>query len=199
MFRLLVLFAAALAVIVSPTTASAASPTAADSATTPALSLELFPPAGTVRIESEKAGIEKLLKEHNSDILVVNFWATWCGPCVEELPYFIALANRYPQDKVRVLGLSIDFPEQAETGVAPFLRTRKVPYSNVIVYMDDPQETIELFSDKWTGDLPATFFYDRSGKKLGELPFALTDVQLNQAVDALLAGEPLPAIKPGNH
>lgn len=199
----LTLLSAAAAALLTLSTGAVASETpavaTADASTTPSLSTALFPPAGTVRVEDSPEAIKRLVKEHGADVLVVNFWATWCGPCVEELPYFVNLAKRYPESKVRVVGLSLDFPDQIETGVVPFLRKRGIPYSNVIVYVDDPQQVIEQFSKDWSGELPATFFFDRQGNKLGELAFAVTQEQLDLAVEALVAGKPLPAIKPENH
>lgn len=169
--------------------------TATDSPTTPSLSTELFPPAGTIRVIETNEEIKKLLAGHGAEVLVVNFWATWCGPCVAELPYFIRLANKHPQSKVRLLGLSLDFPDQIDSTVVPFLRNRQIPYSNLIIYPDNPTDVIEFFSESWSGELPATFFFNKEGKKIGELPFVLTEEQLNTAVDALLAGQPMPRIE----
>lgn len=152
----------------------------------PAEAAKLYPKAGETRLVESRGEIEKLLSNHGADLLVVNFWATWCGPCVEELPYFIRLANSHPTERVRVLGLSADFADQLETTVIPFLKSREVPYSNVVLWLDNPEDAISLVSDEWSGVLPATFFYDREGRKLKELPRVVTETELNDTVAELL-------------
>jgi thiol-disulfide isomerase/thioredoxin len=152
----------------------------------PAEAAKLYPKAGETRLVESRGEIEKLLSNHGADLLVVNFWATWCGPCVEELPYFIRLANSHPTERVRVLGLSADFADQVETTVIPFLKSREVPYSNVVLWLDNPEDAISLVSDEWSGVLPATFFYDREGRKLKELPRVVTETELNDTVAELL-------------
>ncbi len=140
-----------------------------------------FPRAGTARLIDEKE-IEKMLKTHGSDMLVVNFWATWCGPCVEELPYFVALSKELETEKVRIAGVSVDFDNQVEDVVIPFLQRREIPYSNV-VYFGDPEAVMEIFSEEWTGAIPATFFFDREGNHLGEVLEAVTEEELRELVE----------------
>ncbi|MFT5167540.1 MAG: thiol-disulfide isomerase/thioredoxin, partial [Saprospiraceae bacterium] len=55
-----------------------------------------------------------LFEKQNDTTYVINFWATWCKPCVAELPYFEELHNRYKGKKVKVLLISLDFPNQIE-------------------------------------------------------------------------------------
>ena len=101
----------------------ALSPAAAD-ATTKTLTYE-FPEAGEAPVVDEKE-IADILELHGAELLVVNFWATWCSPCVKELPYFVKIAEKYPK-KVRVLGLSVDFKNNIESGVIPFLKEKEIP------------------------------------------------------------------------
>ena len=60
-----------------------------------------------------------------SRVLVVNFWATWCGPCVKELPAFEQLQERYKDRGVEVLLVSLDFPDELETNLYPFIKNTK--------------------------------------------------------------------------
>jgi thiol-disulfide isomerase/thioredoxin len=143
-----------------------------------------FPEKATSRvIQAEEAGT--ITKLHGSDLLVVNYWATWCGPCVEELPYFIRLARELPQTNVRFVGYSLDFVEDAETLVDPFLKEKGVPYSNFILQVE-PNEFIPTVSTNWSGQLPATFFYDRNGKLLAEILTPVKYEELSEKVDELL-------------
>src|SRR5690606_7783917 len=137
-----------------------------------------FPEAGDTRIVEEMDEVRAILRGHGAEVLVVNFWATWCGPCVEEIPYFVELSKKYPENEVRVLGFTTDFPYEKDTLVIPFLKDRRIPYSNLIMFTD-PEEGIDFFSPEWSGGLPATFFYDGKGNKIGEYLREITSDELN--------------------
>lgn len=142
--------------------ASSPSLLAADTASTP--TTYNFPDPPDTRVVEDPQEVQRILKTHGSDLLVVNFWATWCAPCVEELPYFVDLANYYPEENVRVLGFLTDFPDQIDTLVVPFLKQRKIPYSNIVMFAD-PNVVIDFFAREWGGEIPTTFFFDRAGNK----------------------------------
>ena len=149
-----------------------------------------FPALETTRVIEEEEAL-RITKTHGSELLVVNYWATWCGPCVEELPYFIELAKAHPKEKLLVVGYSVDFVDQVESGVVPFLKERKMPYPNVVINVD-PNSYINKVSPQWGGDVPATFFYDGAGNKLAEVLGPMTRTELFDKVEALkskLAGK----------
>ena len=66
---------------------------------------------------------------------VINFWATWCSPCVKELPYFESVNREYSAKNVKVILVSLDFPSQIESKLKPYLKKNKIK-SNVIL-LDD--------------------------------------------------------------
>jgi thiol-disulfide isomerase/thioredoxin len=160
---------------------------AVDTETTAAISLK-FPPSGEVPVLQKEAEVRQVLSQHGSDLLVVNFWATFCGPCVEEMPYFMELARKYPENRVRVVGFTVDLHKMLDSDVKPFLKEKKVPYANYLLFLDDPEKVINGFASDWTGELPATFFYDRSGKQLAKFLGPMTREQLNAVTEKLLAG-----------
>jgi thiol-disulfide isomerase/thioredoxin len=133
-----------------------------DTVTTPVISLA---PAGEARVIQEKE-LDRLLDGHGHRLLVVNFWATWCAPCVAEIPHFIEVSSEYREKGVLFVGLSADFLEGWQEKVPPFLKEKKVPYPNFVLDVD-PNALIPKFAEAWTGSLPATFYYDRDGKQLG--------------------------------
>jgi thiol-disulfide isomerase/thioredoxin len=90
--------------------------------------------------------------------LIVNFWATYCGPCIEELPYFHSLAEKYKGQKVKLLLVSLDFEEFYPERIRTFATKRN--YTAQIVWLDE--EKPDYFCPKidvsWSGAMPATLF-----------------------------------------
>lgn len=111
---------------------------------------------------------------------VVNFWATWCAPCVKEMPYFEALEAKYKDnDKIKVILVSLDFANSKEVRLIPFVE-RKGIQSEVVHFVEKkPNEWIPTFSEDWSGAIPATLvlngkkgindFYEQSFESLEEL------------------------------
>ncbi len=101
--------------------------------------------------------------------LLVNFWATWCDPCVEELPDLIKLYNAHHKEgldisyRLSMVGFSVDFPDQTEKVVKPFVQKYKIPYPIYVADPDDQDTLINYFSKAWSGAVPATFLYDKKG------------------------------------
>ena len=93
------------------------------------------------------------------EVLVVNFWATWCKPCIQELPYFDSLSNMYP-DQVKVLLVSLDFDVAR---AAAYKKKKNV--ASEIVYLDevDHDAWINHISPNWSGAIPATLMVHRNG------------------------------------
>lgn len=111
---------------------------------------------------------------------IVNFWATWCAPCVKEMPYFEALEKKYADDEsVEVVLVSLDFAGSKESRLAPFVKKQKIK-SKVVHFLEKkPNYWIPKISDKWSGSIPATLvvndkqgvydFYEQSFHSLKEL------------------------------
>lgn len=96
-------------------------------------------------------------KNNDSDtVFVLNFWATWCGPCVAELPDFEKLNRCFKDKKVKVILISNDFRRDVDRKLKPFLKKKKL--KSTVVFMDEttPNDWIDLVSTDWTGSIPAT-------------------------------------------
>lgn len=103
--------------------------------------------------------------------LVINFWATWCGPCVKELPYFEEISKAYNQNEVEVILVSLDFPQHYESKLKSFIKKHNIK-SRVIALNDpDSNSWIPKVDDSWTGSIPATIIISNSTYKFYEQTF----------------------------
>lgn len=94
-------------------------------------------------------------------VYVLNFWATWCAPCVEELPSFEKLNKAYADRKVRVVLISTDFKRNVDTRVAPFIKEKGL--ESAVVFMDEsnPNNYINMVDSSWSGAIPATLILSK--------------------------------------
>lgn len=109
----------------------------------------------------DEEGIQYYLERNDDKIHVVNFWATWCKPCVEELPEFEKLNAEYKNKGVEVTLISMDFEEQFESKLLPYVKQNLK--SNVVVVVPEDENGFPDKVDKnWNGALPATLIYDKN-------------------------------------
>lgn len=109
--------------------------------------------------------LEPLFHYQNDTTYVINFWAMWCKPCVEELPYFEAIRKDYADKKIKIILVSLDFGKNLEERLNKFRKLRKV--NAEIVVLDDPDaDTDKKVDEKWDGAIPATIIYKNDKKEV---------------------------------
>lgn len=96
-------------------------------------------------------------------VLVLNFWATWCGPCVAEFPELVALDAKYRDKGVKLVGITADDPEDVQPKVVPFMKKHKVQFDIIRQDTDDPQEMMDQVIKNWNGVIPITVVFDKQG------------------------------------
>lgn len=122
-------------------------------------------------------GLEPLINKTDDKIHVVNFWATWCAPCVKELPYFEKINENYKDKNVEVLLVSLDFPRNYETKLKPFIKKHDLK-STVIAFDDvDQNRWIPAINEKWSGALPATIIYNKEKRQFYERSFTQEELE----------------------
>lgn len=89
-------------------------------------------------------------------IYIVNFWATWCVPCVKELPAFDSIHATFKDANIKVLLVSLDFKEDMESKLLPFIESKKIKSEVVLLDETDANYFIPRVADVWTGAIPAT-------------------------------------------
>ena len=123
------------------------------------------------------SALEHFLKKDNDTTYVVNLWATWCVPCVEELPNFEKLNATYKDKKVKVLLVSIDFPKMAESKLLPFIKEKNLK-SNVVLLNDpDANSWINKVDSTWSGAIPATVIYKKDKRQFYEKSFTYDELE----------------------
>jgi thiol-disulfide isomerase/thioredoxin len=112
-----------------------------------------------------------LLDYRNDTTYVINFWATWCVPCVQELPYFERLQQEMAEKPVRIVMVSLDFKKDIPTKLLAFVRER--PFTLPLLALADGRyaEWIDKVDPDWEGAIPFTIVYkgDRRTSETGKL------------------------------
>ncbi len=126
-----------------------------------------------------------MVEAHRGKVVLVDFWATWCDPCREELPKLVALAKKLDRQRFELLTVSADEPEK-EGEAAALLDREQVPQPRYIKRTDDDQAFIDSVDQKWSGALPALFVYDRSGARvasfIGEVDMGDVETAVRKAM-----------------
>ena len=123
-------------------------------------------------------GLEPLLNKKDDQVHVVNFWATWCGPCIKELPYFETINKKYKAEGVDVLLVSLDFPSKYETQLKPYIKKNNLQ-SKVVAFDDINQNRwIPAIHENWSGAIPATIIYTKDKRQFYEKSFTLEELEI---------------------
>lgn len=132
------------------------------------------------------ASLDSIISHRNGKILILNVWATWCAPCKEEFPDLISLSRSLPSAKAEVMALSIDYPDEIETLVAPFITSLSPPFPVFVADIEPQDSLINALNPSWSGAVPATIIYDTHGQRRSFLTGLQTLSTFKKAVDDVL-------------
>ena len=141
-------------------------------------------PVKLVKPEQYKA---RIVAPRKGRVLLVNFWATWCDPCREEMPALVSAAKGFPSRDVAVVLVSTDTPKTA-SAVPRFLSQLRVPFVCWQAKSRDPQPFIDSVDRSWDGSLPYTLVYDRKGEIVAKLAGRQTEASFSEALTKALGG-----------
>ena len=112
--------------------------------------------------------LKNLINDRSGKPLLINVWATWCAPCREEFPDLVKIANEY-YGQIDVVGISVDFPEEIDSKIIPFLKKQNASFNNYVIKVIEPENFINLLNENWSGAIPGTFIYDKNGGQVKHL------------------------------
>lgn len=132
--------------------------------------------------------MEKVIHEQDAKTKVINFWATWCKPCIEEIPYFEAINENPDFEDFEIVLISLDFVEDLDNRVKKFIEKKGIKSTVMLLDDVDYNSWIDKVDPSWSGAIPATLivntgkdkrkFFERQFKA-GELEDILVDFRSN--------------------
>ena len=125
----------------------------------------------TLRVYPSFADLEPLFNRRNDTTYVINFWATWCKPCVEEMPYFEQFHQATKGEKVKVILVSLDFPNAYRKSLVPFVNRRNLQPEVVALADGNYNAWIDKVDPDWEGEIPATYVYRGSESRFRAAQF----------------------------
>ncbi len=122
-------------------------------------------------------GLKPYLNKNNDTTYVINFWATWCAPCIEELPAFGKLHDNYNDKKLKIILVSLDFKNQIDNKLLPFIKKNKIKPE--VIVLDDSRSNywIDAIDKSWSGAIPATIIYKGKSRDFYEKSFSYDDLE----------------------
>ena len=140
-------------------------------------------------VVADAATIREAIDAAQGNVTVINFWATWCPPCVAEMPALIAFYESHQDTGLKFISLSGDHQSTLEDNIKPFVAEHGLPFDVFVMEWDDPMdmeaiaETLDL---GWDGVFPTTYVLNREGEIVFSKQEEVTRAELDAAVAPLL-------------
>jgi len=141
-----------------------------------------FSQVKTVKLDA----LTSLLNNDADSVYVINFWATWCKPCIEELPYFEEANSAFSKKNVRVILVSLDSPLELDRVLLPFVKKKDLKSEILLLDEQNPNEWIDKIETEWTGSLPATIILRNRIKKRVFLEKQLEKEELFTTIQSMM-------------
>jgi thiol-disulfide isomerase/thioredoxin len=137
----------------------------------------------------QKVKVDSLIRRvHavNDTTYIVNFWATWCAPCVKELPVFDTIDNKFAGKPVKVILVSLDFPKDLSGKLPHFIEKKSIKQE--VLFLDEVYENewIPKVDSTWQGNIPATWIVNHNKGYNRFLPREVKVPELDSALNASL-------------
>jgi thiol-disulfide isomerase/thioredoxin len=135
---------------------------------------------------ADSAKVKELLAAAKGKVVLLNFWATWCPPCVEETPHFVELYKKYKDKDFVFISLSADGPAAKDKAVTSFQKKHALPFPVYVLDGLDPDALKDVLGKELSGALPETLVYDKTGALKSSVEGGLSYDELEGMVKPLL-------------
>ena len=138
----------------------------------------------TIAVSTDYNELFSLFTKDDNTLYVVNYWATWCKPCVEELPHFMEVNQEFSShENFKMILVSLDKADELESDVQPFVQKNNIT-TDVYILSDNKRMTqwIPLVNEKWSGAIPATALY-KNGQQVAFTEGQLTKEELKALIN----------------
>lgn len=132
-------------------------------------------------VYSTFADFEKNVIKNDENVYVINFWATWCAPCVKELPFFEKLHQE--NKNVKVILVSLDSRKDLEKKLIPFIKRKKLSADVILLSDKDYNSWLDKIDKSWSGSIPATLLIHGNQKLFVEREFE-SFIELNNYINS---------------
>jgi thiol-disulfide isomerase/thioredoxin len=141
--------------------------------------------------EIDAEGLRKILQRDATQPrpLLINFWATWCGPCREEFPDLVRIGNDYRARNLDFVIVSLDDPGELKTGVPRFLQRMRAPMPAFLLNDDDSNAAISAVDPEWAGGMPATFLLNPGGQVIYKHLGPINPEELRTELEKVMSAE----------
>ena len=120
--------------------------------------------------------LRQMMDVYNDTVAIYNFWATWCQPCVKEMPYFNMADSAYSDKPVQIILVSLDFVEVVEETLIPFILEHELKPTVIVLDEMDPNSWIPQVDPDWEGNIPATLFKKNGHEKFTAFPITYDEL-----------------------
>ena len=124
-----------------------------------------------VKVYDTFEDFSEVLTKSEDKTYVINFWATWCKPCIAELPFFDNLGEEYKNRDVEVILVSLDFRDRIKKSLIPFVEKNNIKSEVVLLADTKTNDWIDKVDPSWSGAIPATLIYDQESYQFLEHEF----------------------------
>ena len=107
--------------------------------------------------------VKAIFESVKGKVVLINFWATWCKPCVKEFPDLVKLQKEYNDSGFELVFISLDVPEDLNSKLKPFLTKQGVDFTTYYSTFVKPEDLMEFVDKNWNGAIPSTYIYDKEG------------------------------------
>ncbi len=132
-------------------------------------------------VPADADALKALRKNDSGKVRLINFWATWCAPCIAEFPEFVTINRMYRGREFEMVMVSMNRPDESAQ-VLEFLKKKEASNRNLIFASEDRDPLINAFNPKWEGPVPYTVLLDPEGRILYEEVDSINPLALKRAI-----------------